>query len=268
MRLIFAFGSGHVRLLNEERPASILVAFPYAKALDGILYEPEYLVLDSGAFTAWNKGDVVDIAAYADWAIAARKKARQAVAVNLDVIPGRPGKTASAGEREAAMVQSLKNADYLRSRGVEVIEVWHQDEPFSYFDELVQRAAGRVVGVSPRNDLSPAARVTWLKGVLGHVARTYGPARCPPTHGFGVTARRFLEAFPFWSADSSTWINGSRFGNYVDPGGVQRELKSILPSSRPKVAQAFGVRTSIRNYLALQEEMTALWERRGIRWSV
>jgi len=31
-------------------------------------------------------------------------------------------------------------------------------------------------------------------------------------HGFGLTNYKFVERFPFWSVDSTTWLAGCRFG--------------------------------------------------------
>jgi len=92
--MTFALGNSptHSQIINEIKPPNILVAFPYAKALDTLTYKPEYVMTDSGAFTAWNIGKKVDIAAYADWSLSQTEKFPRVLSVNLDVIPGEKGR--------------------------------------------------------------------------------------------------------------------------------------------------------------------------------
>ena len=264
MRLTFALGMNpyQVALFNEVNPPNILISFAYGKIIDDINYKPEYLILDSGAFTAWTTGKQVDIEAYAKWAIANKHKAKKLVAVNLDVIPGEFGRTSTKEERELGMRQSIKNADYLRSQGLEVMEVFHQDEPLTFLDELLDR--------SPRNDVSSKSKIEWQQLVLRHLVKRYGKENLPRCHGLAVTSMAAMKSFPYYSVDSSTWASAMRFGTYTTEWGKQSHLENVFPK-RPnqlvaKQAVLIGVRKSVGNYLHVGDSISSLWEQRGVKW--
>ncbi len=260
------------RVINDTQYDNILVAFPYAKAMNELAYAPRRLLLDSGAFTAWTKGTEIDIAAYAEWALAMQDRSPLVRAVNLDVIPGEEGRTSTKQERINGMKQSLKNADWLRSQGLEVIEVFHQDEPKAFLLDLLSRLpADGVLGISPRNDVPVASKIKWQQSVLRvMLAHAGSPQTLPRTHGLAVTSRRMLENFPYYSVDSSTWMSGFRYGSYVNERGGMSKTNSILPTA-PRAAQAGPLdattRRSISNLTHMAESITTLWKSRGVAWT-
>jgi len=273
MRMTFALGTSptHSAIVNEIKPNNILVAFPYAKALDTLTYKPEYVMTDSGAFTAWNVGKKVDIGAYADWAISQAAKFPRVISVNLDVIPGEKGRTSTEKERIEGMKQSIKNADYLRARGINVMEVFHQDEPKEFLNELVDRLPkGGVLGISPRNDKHLKAKVEWQQVVMRSLIEKCGKENLPRTHGLAVTSIEMLRNFPYYSGDSSTWVNPFRYGGYVDERGRIVGIDTIM-SKRPSGSESndalhFFARESIYNLIRVGDSMTTLWGKRGINW--
>jgi hypothetical protein len=272
MRLTFALGMNpyQIILMNDLKAPNILVSFAYSKILADITYHPEYLILDSGAFTAWNTGKQVDIDAYATWALANQHKAKKVVAVNLDVIPGEAGRTSTKKERIEGMKQSLINADYLRSKGLEVMEVYHQDEPQVFLDTLLDRLpVGSILGISPRNDVSLKSRIEWQNLVLRHLYQRYGFENLPKTHGLAVTALDSMKAFPYYSVDSSTWTTSMRFGQYITEWGKAKKLDEIIPKSgelNSKEAVLVGLRKSVESYAHVGTGITSLWEQRGVKW--
>jgi hypothetical protein len=272
MRLTFALGMNpyQIILMNDLKAPNILVSFAYSKILADITYHPEYLILDSGAFTAWNTGKQVDIDAYATWALANQHKAEKVVAVNLDVIPGEAGRTSTKKERAEGMKQSLINADYLRSKGLEVMEVYHQDEPQVFLDTLLDRLPPNgILGISPRNDVSLKSRIEWQNLVLRHLYQRYGIENLPKTHGLAVTALDSMKAFPYYSVDSSTWTTSMRFGQYITEWGKAKKLDEIIPKSgelNSKEAVLVGLRKSVESYSHVGTGITSLWEQRGVRW--
>ena len=259
-------------VINDMRYDNILVSFAFAKAIQEYTYTPNRLMLDSGAFTAWTTGAEIDIAAYAEWALSMQERAGLVRAVNLDVIPGEQGRTSTKQERINGMKQSLKNADWLRSQGLEVIEVFHQDEPKAFLLDLLSRLpVDGVLGISPRNDVSVMSKIKWQASVLKvMLAHAGSPAALPRTHGLAVTSRRMLEAFPYYSVDSSTWMSGFRYGRYVNERGGTSESDTMLPAA-PKGAQPGPLnattRRSITNLSHMAESVTTLWKMRGVSWT-
>lgn len=271
--MTFALGTSptHSQIINEIKPPNILVAFPYAKALDTLTYKPEYVITDSGAFSAWNIGKQVDIRAYADWALAQQAKFPRVVSVNLDVIPGEKGRTSTAQERLDGMKQSLKNADFLRAQGLDVMEVFHQDEPKEFLFDLIERLPkDAVLGISPRNDMHLKAKVEWEKVVLRAIATKYGKENFPRTHGLAVTSVEMLREFPYYSGDSSTWVNPFRYGGYVDERGrivgIDTKMSKRPTSKESSDALHYFARESVYNLMRVGDAMTTLWASRGITW--
>lgn len=130
--------------------------------------------LDSGAFSAWKKGKMIDIEAYAAYI----RTYTPEVYFNLDVV-GDPKKTAA-------------NQRALEKMGLKPVPVFHMGEPF----ELLKNLASKYD----------------LVGLGGHVGRkskewfnqcfSYGyPIKF---HGLGVT-RDIITKYPFHSVDSSWW---------------------------------------------------------------
>src|SRR5690606_23861026 len=90
--------------------------------------------------------------------------------------------------------------------------------------------ADGVLCISPRNDRSVKARVEWLRKLLGHLLARYGsPANLPRTHGLAVTGRPMLEAFPFFSGDSSSWMLQYRYNVSIAPDGRTVAQTDVLP---------------------------------------
>lgn len=98
------------------------------------------VIIDSGAFSAWNKGESVDLDAYVSYTKEVIDKCSQCGkkvrVVNLDVIPGKVGKTSELLSRfnlqafkdsaKKGMVNLLRFVD----EGIIPIHVFHQGESF------------------------------------------------------------------------------------------------------------------------------------------
>ena len=273
MRLTFALGTHAAQhaLFNELQVKNVLISFAYPKILDGINYQPDYLILDSGAFTAWNTGKQVDVTAYGDWVEKNQNAGKKLVAVNLDVIPGEVGRTSTKAERVAGMKQSLENADYLRGRGLDIMEVFHQDEPLTFLDTLLDRLTpGGILGISPRNDVNINSKLAWQNAVLRHLYQRCGIENMPRTHGLAVTSMRMMKQFPYYSVDSSSWASSMLFGTFTNEWGKMNGLENLLPG-RPNTTNflpgiVHGLRKSVDSYTHIGESITTLWAQRGIVW--
>jgi hypothetical protein len=268
MRLYLAVVLDHtIHVVNDMRYPHILASFAYYKVMDVFEYEPRNLILDSGAFTAWSVGKEVNLNDYADFA----DRFPKAVVVNLDVIPGEKGRSSTPKERHEGMRQSIRNADFLRSRGLRVMEVFHQDEPLEFLDELCDRLPpGDILGISPRNDVHVGLRIEWQKSVLKHLLRRYKkPSKIPRCHGLAATSRSMLEAFPYFSADSSTWKTAPRYGSLRGPDQQMVKVQDLLGrkiTNTQRHHMQNMVRLAIEGAIQNERDMTELWKKRGIVW--
>ena len=273
MRFTFAVNPNlyQLEMMADTKAQNVLVSYAYSKGAEEIKHYPEFLILDSGAFSAWTLGKPMDIVAFADWALSKQDVAKKVVTVNLDVIPGEFGRSSTHTERIAGMKQSIENADYLRSRGLEIMEVFHQDEPLIFLDTLLDRLPyGQILGISPRNDMPVASKERWQSVILRHLVKRYGVKNLPKTHGLAVTAMRLMRGFPYYSVDSSTWAAPMRFGTFTNKWGKMEPTENILPKRANISLASEGVRLAMREsveaYIHIGKEMTTLWESRGVKW--
>ncbi len=275
MRMIFtvSYDPRPNQVISDLKPPHLLVSYAFAKHFARIDYTPPYLMIDSGAFTAWQAGHATDLHGYAQFAKAllSRRPSLPTWCINLDVIPGEAGRTSTPDERRRGMAESLRHADILRGYGLPIIEVFHQDEPWEFLDQLIERLPPRaVLGISPRNDVSTKARARWLRELLGYLCGHRGMRldELPRCHGLAATCKECLEAFPFYSADSSTWANAYQFGNVVQRSGRQAHMTEALgfASSKVSPAQNLTTRLNVKNLTQLGAWATELWGRRGVRW--
>lgn len=141
-------------------------------------YEMDIL-LDSGAFSAWSRGKQISIQEYAEYLA----KWQPQEYFNLDVI----------GDPEG----TERNQRHLESLGLAPIPVFHLGEPMILLDELVKRYG--VIGLGGTVGKPHIQRREWL-------SKVYSRHPSVKFHGLGITNRALLEAYPFYSVDSTWWL--------------------------------------------------------------
>jgi len=163
------------------------------------------IILDSGAFSAWNAGAKIDIDKYADFILEWQDKIDYIV--NLDVIPGYPGlKKIPQEEIERSAAQGLENYFYLLDKGVDkskLIHVFHQNEDFKWLEKMLDLGM-EYIGLSPANDRTTQEKMLWLDDCMRLVTNDKGEP-IVKFHGFAVTSFRLMLRYPWYSVDSSTW---------------------------------------------------------------
>jgi len=80
-------------------------------------------------------------------------------------------------------------------------------------------------------------------------------------HGFGMSARWAWERYPFYSVDSTGWQGSIRFGG----NSFEKNKKQVLYDLKKK-HYMYRADLMIKNYKKLGEDVTRLWEKRGIKW--
>ncbi len=257
-------------ILCQERYPLLLATFAYPAIFKKIEFEPEWLILDSGAFTAWTKGKQVDLDQYIAFChrVLRRYAAASPICVNLDVIPGEFGRSSTEDERKRGMERSILNADRMRRHGVPIMEVFHQDEPWDFLDFLMERRRpGEVLGLSPRNDVAGIRRLEWMREVYAYMAQKLGGIQnVPPCHGLAATQVDMLRDCPLYSVDSSSWHSATLYGTHMRSNGRVKKATDLFPSTKPKVVGFIGVRTALRTMKRMTREFTELWRSRGIDW--
>jgi hypothetical protein len=160
-------------------------------------------MLDSGAYSAWKKGEVISLDEY----IAYIRRNQIGKYVVLDVI----------GDPEATDA----NLARMEAEGLYPIPVFHIGTNFSILDRYTERyryiALGGTVGKS--KDI----RETFFDKVFErHPEITY--------HGLGMTIPELMRKYPWFSVDSTTWLTGKKNARLVTDSG-QIDIDGTLPVS-------------------------------------
>jgi len=215
-------------------------------------------LLDSGAFSAWNSGRAIDLKEYISYArdFIARHcdKIDQIYVVNLDVIPGVQGVKPTKKEVEDAARQGWENMIRFEKAGLTPVHIFHQGESFEWLVRIAARH--RYIGISPNNDASIKSKFNWMQRVYSIIkARNM-------THGFAVTARKLMQAFPWYSVDSTSWMAPTMYGKAV----FTPEFDELGLSSRCKSHVEYVIHANINELRRLQKKYTRLWASRGVVW--
>lgn len=182
---------------------SILIAYPYFKPdvvrkMASIPKSRYRLIVDSGAFTAWNIGKKIELDEYCKF-LDSIEHLRPFNAVQLDVF----------GDPEA----SYKNFLIMRKRGYDVMPVFTRGESLERLDEYYRETdyimfGGIVIGGKNKNYVK-----WWLNRNKGRKA-----------HWLGFVNMPFIKHYKPESVDSSSWCGAARYGRlelYADQGQMK-----------------------------------------------
>lgn len=206
--------------------------------------------LDSGAFSAYTLGIALDVPVYCDY-----------IKRNLDIIRVDDGALmASVLDGIGDPLQTYRNQLWMESLGVRPLPCFHANEDERYLDHYVRNyeyiTLGGMVGASTQQ------LITWLDRIWDrHIVDGSGHPRCK-VHGFGITAVPIMERYPWWSCDSSSWIQSTSFGTIVTPEWGPIAVSEKSPS-RHDAGQHLTTFTEVERELIIRTlaEQGYDWER-------
>jgi hypothetical protein len=211
------------------------------------------ILIDSGAFTAYTTGKVINVKEYGKWALEFKRQWQHLMHslefFNLDVI----------GDEDA----SDKNLGILESMGLKPLPIFTYKGDIKYLEKYINNydylALGGLVGKTTKE------QVAWLdycfKYVIAHYKKT---GEMPRTHLLGVTKQSLLERYPCYSSDSSSWVGCLRFGGGDAIG--KKKIPRYKDSPEALRVTIATLRAEIKKYKKMQNDVTELWKKRGIRW--
>src|ERR1700677_1131137 len=174
------------------------------------------LMMDSGAFSAFTQGKPVSLADYTDFVV--KNQEYIDTVVNLDMInPQNP---------EAAAAEGWNNFMYMKDKGAHVMPVYHARERLSWLDKMLNET--NYVGLSATSLVSPVESRAFLDLCWHYVTDNNG-FPIADFHAFGDTAPLSLLSYPWFSADSATWmIQGGRAGSIKIQGKSYRLRSKVV----------------------------------------
>lgn len=182
---------------------NILESFHYIgrqRSVDMIRRDGHKVFLDSGAFSMWSLGAHVDIAAYCDY-----------IKRNDDIIRKEDGVLmASVMDAIGDAEGTLQNQNLMESMGVRPLPCFHFGEDPKYLEHYAANYEYMTLG-------GMVAQETWqLKLWLDEIWEKYltdGSGRAKVrVHGFGLTSPELMRRYPWYSVDSSSWVQQAKVG--------------------------------------------------------
>lgn len=174
--------------------------------------------LDSGAFSANSLGVDIDIDAYCDYIIR-----------NRDIIRLEDGVCmASVLDGIGDPLKTWQNQVYMEQRGACPLPCFHFGEDEKYLEWYVQRYPYITIGGMVRT--SAADVMQWLDRIWERYLLDGSGRPKLKVHAFGVTTISLMERYPWWSVDSSSWIQAASFGSIytVEHGPIA--VSALSPS--------------------------------------
>ena len=210
----------HEKRLVENLP-HILESWHYVgkqKFVDEMRTDGAKIFLDSGAFSAYTLGVTLRVSDYCEY-----------IQRNRDIIRTEDGiLMASVLDGIGDPLQTWRNQYEMELRGVKPLPCFHAGEDERYLEHYVANyeyiTLGGMVGSSTKQ------LCIWLDRMWNKYL-TDGSGRPKiKVHGFGITAIPIMERYPWYSCDSSSWIQSAAFGSIVSPQHGPLNVSEKSPS--------------------------------------
>jgi hypothetical protein len=250
------------------------------------------ILIDSGAFTDWSKGNKIDrktneiqLGRYIAFCKRIQERAKCPVNfIALDIPLGEKGdklEDLTPAVIERACEMGWDNYQTMKQEGIPCLPVFHQlENPEKWLKRFADDCD--YLAVSPRKDLRPAIRHRWLKEMVFN--RHVDPSK--KIHGLGVSSTRWLKEFPFFSADNTDWQWPGKTKRYPVPNGKNWRVKDWENFFQGRVSahtikELFGygetdpdgfqggywfASQAMQRDLRRQLQITEHWRKKGLVW--
>lgn len=158
------------------------------------------IFLDSGAYSAFSQGVTIDIGEYCDY-----------IHRNSDIIEF-PSVLDAIGDPDG----TWRNQDAMERRGTNPLPCFHYGEPIEVLEYYISKypyiTIGGMVPIS-----TPQLKI-WLDRIWADYLTEADGTPKVKVHGFGLTSLPLMFRYPWYSVDSSTWVQWAANGMILIPG--------------------------------------------------
>ncbi len=185
------------------------------------------LFIDSGAFSVAHSGFDIDIDDYIKFIESNNDIPNWA---ELDIIPYPILNSTTAKQ---SSVKSWENYVYMRERVIEtnILPLYHFGEPreglYRILNTEINGELAPYIGIGGRHGVSTDEQIRYFNEVFTIIQSSNNPN--VRVHAFGITVPKILESFPFYSADSTTWLQAAING-YI----LTEDLQTLMISDGTK----------------------------------
>ena len=181
--------------------------------------------LDSGAFSVVNTNKTIDINNYVNF-----------IKDNIEYI-----ELYSTLDVIGDHIKTYENTIYMEKMGLSPLPVFHYKSPYEHLNHLVEKydyiALGGLVPLASRKKVL----IQWLDSCFEIIQDKI------KVHCFGIFSKEILKRYPFYSADSSSWISSLKYGK-------------LKPDERYKI-----VLNSVNEFVKLEKYITKYWSEKSIK---
>lgn len=186
--------------------------------VDAIRESGDKIFLDSGAFSAYTLGVDIDLPTYCDY-----------IKRNDDIIRRDDGIVmASVLDGIGDPQETYENQLAMERHGVRPLPCFHAGEDERYLEWYVKNyeyiTLGGMVGGSTKQ------LMVWLDRIWDRYLTDGSGNPRIKVHGFGITSIPLMERYPWWSCDSSSWIQSAAFGSVITPDYGPMNVSDKSPS--------------------------------------
>lgn len=213
--------------------------------VDAMRMDNVKVFLDSGAFSAYTLGVSIDLPTYCDY-----------IKRNMDIWRVEDGVVmASVLDGIGDPLQTYRNQLHMEALGAKPLPCFHAGEDERYLEWYVANyeyiTLGGMVGSSTQQ------LCIWLDRIWDRYLTDGSGNPRIKVHGFGITAVPIMERYPWYSCDSSSWIQSAAFGSIITPGYSQSTMAlpisvSSKSPSRHDAGQHVATLTQIEQDYVLQ----------------
>lgn len=201
------------------------------------------ILIDSGAFTFFNDPKYSTksvewwekyVENYVDFVRTHREHIFACVELDIDSLVG----------KEKVDEWREKYFHTLEKEGINVIYLYHLDKSLEDFDVLCKKHP--YVGFSYielKSTLKDQTEVDFVINNLFNIAKKNKSA----IHGFAVTGNKMLLNYPFFSADSTSYLSGAQFGTvtYFEGGKLKHLDKEVWKTQYIEKLKALGLKKNL-----------------------
>lgn len=189
-------------------------------AVDKIRADEKVVFLDSGAFSAFTKGVEVDLPGYCEY-----------IKRNTDIIEKVDGVLcASVLDGIGDPLKTWQNQKAMESLGVCPLPCFHYGEDERYLEYYIQNY--EYITLGGMVPISTPQLIHWLDRLWERYLTDGSGRPRLKVHGFGLTSLPLMKRYPWYSVDSSTWVQWSANGMILLPGIGQVNVSSQSSSRK------------------------------------
>lgn len=188
--------------------------------VDKIRADGVKVFLDSGAFSAFSKGADVDLPGYCDY-----------ILQNKDIILNEDGVLlASVLDGIGDPLQTYRNQLAMEARGVRPLPCFHYGEDERYLEHYI--ANYDYITLGGMVPISTVQLIHWLDRIWEKYLTDGNGVPKLKVHGFGLTTQVLMDRYPWWSIDSSTWVQNAAMGYVFIPGYGSISISEHSPDAK------------------------------------